>query len=77
MAQEQRPSVGRVVHYRPPGPTRDWLAAIITQVVGDSDAELVALVVFPPHDQSFTVTAIPRGEGEHSWRWPPHVPPRS
>lgn len=74
---DQKPSVGRIVHYRP---ANDYgkgqpYPAIITHVFGDT---CVNLEVFD-HDAPITEgqgrypTSVTLGEGLRSFQWPPRV----
>lgn len=78
----QKPSVGRIVHYRPAfddkmnSETKSQpYPAIITHVWGD---ECVNLSVFqdgsyPLAGSSLAQTSVSKGEGDRSWSWPPRV----
>jgi hypothetical protein len=82
MATQQRPSVGRIVHFTP----RGWedtntkgqpYAAVITHVWSDS---VVNLNVFPdgsfPLGRSNLETSVSLGDPGQggTWCWPPYVP---
>ncbi len=74
---EQKPSVGRIVHYQSYGtPGGEYKsqprAAIITQVHGDSYA--VDLCILNPTDMFFT-SSVPHSvtNDPGSWCWPPRV----
>ncbi|GAA1030767.1 MULTISPECIES: hypothetical protein [Amycolatopsis] len=82
---EQKPAVGRIVHYlTDPVPQRDsselraeCRAAIITRVWDDGDGccEAVALTVFSDHDTT-RHSIVPHNEdGPHgrTWHWPERV----
>lgn len=79
---QQKPSIGRIVHYASHGGTR--LAAIITKVINDTE---VSLAVFPPGwEKPLTIEAATFAT-EHEvnpdpncidlahgcWTWPPRV----
>ncbi len=73
MAQQQVPSVGRVVHFTWNGRCN---AAIITNVYTTSEGEptdVVSLTVFEPGLSPFMTTAG-RASGEGNWHWPEYVP---
>lgn len=76
---DQKPSVGRIVHYTPPeeevSPKGQAYPAIITHVFGDT---CVNLHVFG--DGSFgspnhlpTSVSFDADGGVRTWRWPPRV----
>jgi hypothetical protein len=78
-----KPSIGRIVHYKPTGGDRaawsahgnhigedDLLPAIIVAVWSD---EYVNLRVFLDGTESPWATSATLGEGEHQWRWPARV----
>ncbi|AMB48371.1 hypothetical protein [Methylobacterium sp. AMS5] len=87
MAQKQRPSVGRMVHYttRECGRTKAGVrwAAMITAVYEPNDAEkkqgvgtVCALTIFPPGATPYpTIDAIREGAPgeEGTWHWPERV----
>ena len=63
----QRPSVGRIVHYRN---TQDQ-AAIITAVWTD---DLVNLTVFEPSGSVTPRGSVSLGDTAGTWHWPEYVP---
>lgn len=76
---QQRPSVGRVVHYRAHGSPNgqhkpEARAALITEVISD---ELVGLAVLNPSGMYFdrNVKFDETGKTPGCWFWPPFVPP--
>jgi hypothetical protein len=79
MSQEQKPSVGRIVHFgysqssmARKEPQLETRAAIITQVAG----EYATLTVFHPNGVMGTrVVAVPHSDElkEGHWSWPPRV----
>ncbi len=78
MADQQVPSIGRVVHFVYGG---EHYAAIITAVSsrlieGDGEPQYgQTLVVFPPMDMSFTtVAALDPDCALATWHWPEYVP---
>ena len=74
---DQKPSVGRVVHYRshgsPDGQYKSLArAAIITEIYGDSTA--VGLCILNPTGMFFTSSVQFDPDGvPGTWRWPPRV----
>lgn len=79
----QKPSVGRIVQFKPTDSQRaelervgnpvdpdDWLAAIVVRVWSDT---CVNLRVFADGDAAPWVTSAELGEGVYNWRWPPRV----
>ena len=72
---EQKPSVGRVVHYvprdaDPPHNNAEVLPAIITRVWSDT---CVNLRVLNDEIYDFWVTSATQGAGPREWTWPPRV----
>lgn len=75
---DQKPSVGRIVHYTPPESVQSdrksqpW-PAIITHVWGDTCVNLAVLPdgSFGLHDLKPTSVMI--GDGPGTWKWPPRV----
>lgn len=74
---DQKPSIGRIVHYFPAGASGQAYPAIVTCVHSD---ECVNLFVFDdgttPTPDAGPITSIARrqAEGEEScWDWPPRV----
>ena len=78
MPEQQKPSVGRIVHYHTRGsadgvfqPTE--FAGIVTQAHGDiGDGMTVDLVTFGPTGMRFEV-GVECGENAGQWSWPPRV----
>lgn len=79
---EQKPSVGRIVHYRahgsPDGTHKpEARAAIITGVYktpeGDLDHHKVDLAVFNPSGMFFNAGCLFDGEKGGTWNWPPRA----
>lgn len=81
---EQKPSIGRIVHYRahgsPDGTHKpEARAAIITGTYktpeGEIDALKVDLAVFNPTGMFFNVCCKLDSDGQSggSWRWPPRA----
>jgi len=64
---EQRPSVGRIVHFDDHGETRPAL------VVGVRASGSLDLTVFRPFGESFGPTDVEQGTSNGTWRWPPRV----
>jgi len=74
MVPEQKPSVGRIVHYMTRGsadgvypPTA--FAAIITKV---TDYETVSLVTFGESGLRFEQN-VKHGDSAGQWNWPPRI----
>ena len=79
MAKEQKPSIGRIVHYNDDAYTwqtwqgrepDNWLAAIICRVHSDTT---VNLSVFDANGNTMPRTLVEMGDGRYQWRWPPRV----
>jgi hypothetical protein len=74
MAPEQKPSIGRIVHFKTRGsadgafPPRDF-AAIITTVHNDTN---VNLATFGDNGLRFE-HSVPQGDQPGNWNWPPRV----
>lgn len=72
MTEDQKPSVGRDVHYQD---TTDGqcFAAKITRVYAGT--ENVSLVIFPSMAHVFNVDGISKGNprDENTWHWPERV----
>lgn len=64
----QKPSLGRIVHYT--DSNHISCAAMITAVNADGD---VSLTVFPPGMSSYPVMHSTQGEGVSTWHWPERV----
>ena len=74
MSENQRPSVGRIVHYRHDsgaGPT-GCQAALITAVWSDT---LVNLAVFSANGASSQPSSVGLGDDARTWHWPEYVQP--
>lgn len=75
---EQKPSVGRIVHYQAYGtPGGEYAsvprAAIITETYKD-EPTLAGLCVLNPTGQFFNRHVLYDAEGKPgTWRWPPRV----
>ena len=77
---EQKPSVGRVVHYQVAGHDSDdirynyakILPAIIVRVWSDT---CVNLKVFTDGPNDGWKTSVVLGNEPGQWSWPPYVPP--
>lgn len=78
---DQRPSVGRIVHYTPPqqdgvhsGKGQAY-PATITHVWGDACVNLSVHNdgSFPLKAEELTPTSVSFGEGPRTWSWPPRV----
>lgn len=76
---EQKPSVGRIVHYQPTNEQQGKkdgqpYPAIITHVWGDDCVNMEI-----NNDRSFPfngdrcMTSVMRGDGRGQWQWPPRV----
>lgn len=87
MSEQQKPSVGRIVHYVSHGsPVREYgtqayqslcRAAIITEVLGDPEADdtMVNLAVLNPQGMFFDHANM-HSEDDHrggTWHWPERV----
>lgn len=79
---EQKPSIGRVVHYQahgsPDGTHKsEPRAAIITGTykdpTGEVDYHKVDVAVFNPSGMFFNQGCLFDGEKGGTWRWPPRV----
>lgn len=74
---EQKPSVGRIVHYQshgsPDGTHKsEPRAAVVTETYGDSPS--VGLAILNPTGMFFTRSVEFNAEGKPgTWRWPPRV----
>ena len=77
---EQKPSIGRIVHYNDdpyltardsdgPGPDR-WLAALVVAVHSD---EAVNLVIWDEQGSQSFRSFVLYGTERYEWRWPPRV----
>lgn len=77
MAQEQIPSIGRIVHYIPL-PSGEHRPAIIVKVWNDpaTPAASCNLHVFLDKYEigEQDVTSITQGDGPGHWHWPEYVP---
>ncbi len=75
MADQQVPSVGRVVHFMYGD---RHVPAIITDPaydIGDGHPTEQALTVFPVNEQPFTTVAHQGSDGASAtWHWPEYVP---
>lgn len=78
---EQKPSVGRIVHYQSYGtPGGEYQsvcrAAVVTEVHGqDASGEVASLAVLNPEGMFFN-RRVPQGDPGHSggtWHWPERV----
>lgn len=75
IVSEQKPSIGRVVHYKPldsdpPRNNAEVLPAVIVRVWSDTCVNLRVL-----NDQvyDFWKTSSKLGDGAGEWNWPPRV----
>lgn len=69
---EQKPSVGRIVHYRPEVAwTESSCAAIVTSVHSDT---CINLAYFTPNGEPGSKCSVSYGEGCGHWSWPPRIP---
>lgn len=66
-SMEQKPSVGRVVHYKQGETT---LAAIITKVWNDT---CVNIAFFTEGGSCSPMTSVVQGTDAGQWSWPPRV----
>lgn len=73
---EQKPSVGRTVHYCSPGNTRDeslssCRAAIVTDV-HEPSGNVASLAIFNPTGIQFR-ELVAEGDQPYTWHWPERV----
>lgn len=66
----QKPSVGRIVHFIAQTPEGQKLAALITEVFSDT---CVALAVFPPGGTPLSRSSVILGTGAGQWCWPERI----
>jgi len=71
---EQRPSIGRIVHFTGPDGDPGPYAGIIVRVHGDEKATVVDLVTFGPHSM-YHNNHVPfsRDPAPGHWTWPPRA----
>ena len=67
MAEQQKPSVGRIVHVDDHGDTRP---AIVVGVRSDGSLDLT---VFRPYGETMALAGAKQGESNGQWRWPERV----
>jgi hypothetical protein len=73
--KDQKPSIGRIVHYHQPEEPAA-LPAIITHVHSETCVSLVGFTAFPPTGPGTFIRAsvILTDKAEPGcWSWPPHV----